>query len=112
MKITYANGQTIEGILLARNDENIRVALKGCEDVAEFTSLKGAWISEKCEAIKVRYEWQRRTRKQAVSESDCICSKELTARLVQLLSLGDETKIQIGTPGDNRQQFPPCLPAA
>jgi hypothetical protein len=67
MIITHINGKTTEGILVSRSENNIRVVLKGSDDVAEFASVSGTWVSEDCEAVQVRYEWQRRTRKPGVS---------------------------------------------
>lgn len=92
MRITYANGKTTVGILLSRNNKKMRVALRGGEDVTEFTSVSGAWVSEDCEVVQVRYEWQRRTRKPVVSEADCVCSKELAAHLVHLLWIDDKVE--------------------
>ena len=85
MIIEYANGKTIEGVILSHNDKIMRVALKGSDDAAEFTRLTSAWVSEDSEAVHVRYEWQRQSRKLVVSEEDCVCSKELASRLIHLL---------------------------
>jgi len=97
MTITYANGQTIEGILLSHNEKTMRVVLKGSDDVTEFASVKGTWISENLEPVRVCYEWQRQTPKALISVTDCVCSKELAARLVHLLWSGDEAECQIGS---------------
>jgi len=46
MTIHYADGRTVQGVILFRGDNIIRAALKGGGDVAEFTSLNGTWICE------------------------------------------------------------------
>jgi len=112
MIITYQTGKTIEGILVSRNENTIRVALKGSDDVAEFARVSGTWVSEDCEPVQVRYEWQRQTRKALISVTDCLCSKELAARLIHLLWNGDEAEMQLGTAVGNVQDFTPFLPAA
>ena len=106
MIITYANGETIEGFILTCNDRVMRVALKGSDDVAEFASVNDAWISEDGEPVQVWYEWQRQVRKPVVSEADCVCSKDLAARLIHLLfSGGEQGKLRIGSPVEDSQHF-------
>ena len=92
MVIRYANGKSQEGILLARNENRMRVALKDGEDVAEFTEINGVWISEDCEPVQVEFAWQKKSKQAAVTEADCICSHELAARLIRLLLSGDSTE--------------------
>ena len=94
MRITYTNGKTTEGIILSRNERIMRIALKGSEDVTEFAIVSGEWVSEDLEPVHVRYEWQRRSRKQVVTEADCVCSKELASGLIQLLLSGEEANLQ------------------
>jgi hypothetical protein len=93
MTITYLNGRTTEGILLSRNPKAMRVALKGSDDVAEFASVNGAWISEDSECVQVRFVWQRQIRKRRVSEADCMCPKTLADRLIQMLWTGDGSQL-------------------
>jgi hypothetical protein len=98
MIITYANGKTIEGILLSSSDNTIRIALKGGEDVAELNRVGAAWVSEDCKPVQFRYEWEQKTRTAVVSEADCVCTKDLATRLIQLLSTGDEATLATGAP--------------
>ena len=113
MIITYANGQTIEGVLLSRNDRTMRVAMRGGDNAEEFANVNGAWISEKLEPVQVRYEWQRQTRRQLVSVTDCVCSKELAARLIQSLLSGDEAEAPVVLPvQESSQDCNPFHPAA
>lgn len=84
MTIGYRDGKTIEGVTLARTANTMRVAIQGCEDVAEFTNVHGTWVSEDCEPVTVEYG-PRRNPVATLSEADCICPPELAARLIYLL---------------------------
>jgi hypothetical protein len=92
MTIRYANGKAIEGVTLARTADIMRVAVKGSEDVAEFINVHGTWISEDCEPVTMEYG-PGRNAPTTLSEADCICPRELAARLIDLLltdSMEDE----------------------
>jgi hypothetical protein len=84
MTIRYSDGKTIEGIAFARTAETMRVAMKDCDDIVEFTNVHGTWVSEDCEPVTIQYS-PRRTSIATPSESDCICPRELAARLINLL---------------------------
>ena len=90
MTIRYADGRTMEGFILSRDEQVIRVAVKNQEDAMVLTCVNGTWISEDCEPVDVEFEWQRYRRKETISEFDCICPKELAARLIHVLLSGDE----------------------
>lgn len=85
MFITYPDGTTVEGILLSRVENKIRVAQQGSDDVMEFTDFDGIWISEDLEVVKIEFAWEGKTPEQLVTEADCVCSEELAARLLRLL---------------------------
>jgi hypothetical protein len=55
-----------------------------------FTRIHGTWVSEDLEPVAVRFAWERRTAAHPFSDSDCICSKELAAQLIQSLFSGSE----------------------
>ena len=84
MTIRYADGKAIEGVTLVRTANMMRVAVKGCDDAAEFINVHGTWISEDCEPVTLEYG-PRRTAPATLSEADCICSRDLAARLIDLL---------------------------
>jgi hypothetical protein len=84
MTIRYTDGKAIEGVTLARTANTMRVAVKGCEDAAEFINVHGTWISEDCEPVTMEYG-PRRDAPTTLSEADCICPRELAARLIDLL---------------------------
>jgi len=84
MTIRYANGKAVEGVTLARTANMMRVAIEGCDDAAEFINVHGTWISEDCEPVTLEFG-PRRKASATVSEPDCICSRDLAARLIDLL---------------------------
>ena len=84
MTIRYADGKAIEGVTLLRTANMMRVAVKGCEDTAEFINVHGTWISEDCEPVTLEYG-PRRNAPATLSEADCVCSRDLAARLIDLL---------------------------
>lgn len=90
MTIRYANGKTIEAVLLSRTDNSLRVAAKNTDDVQVFSDINGTWVSEDCEPVRIDFEWQRHTREQTVAEADCVCPKELASRLMYLLFSGND----------------------
>jgi hypothetical protein len=83
-------GKTVQGAILSRNDKTMRVAVEGGDDAVVLKCVNGTWISEDCEPVEVTFDWQRYSRKEVVSESNCICPKELAARLIRVLLRGDE----------------------
>jgi len=92
MIVRYTDGTSQEGILLARGENRMRVALRNSDDVAEFTEVNGIWVSEDCEPVQIEFAWQKKSKQAVVREADCICSHELAARLIHLLLSGDSTE--------------------
>jgi hypothetical protein len=85
MTIRYANGKTIQGIVLSQYRGSIRVAVEGCEDVVGFTAGNGTWLSEDRTPVRLEFAWERQLISAPVSEADCICPKELASLIVELL---------------------------
>jgi len=90
MTIRYANGKTIDGIVLSQHGGCIRAAVQDCEDVVEFTAENGVWSSEDSEPVQLKFAWERHASNDVVSEADCICPKELASVLIQ--SLRDDSE--------------------
>jgi len=88
MTITYSDGRAVQAALLSREGDTIRVAIEGAEDVMQFRNIEGWWISEECEAAKIDFVYPRKAPPTDVSEDDCVCSRELAARLLRLLFTG------------------------
>jgi len=89
MTIQYSNGRTLEAVQLSRTETILRAAIEGADDVMQFSNIHGVWVSEDCEPVQIVFAWQRAGFKKAVSEDDCICSKELAGRLIHLLYSGE-----------------------
>jgi hypothetical protein len=85
MTIRYANGKTIEAVLLSRDARSLRAVVPHADDVVEFANVNGTWISDDCEPAHIEFAVPDHTRSESVTEADCLCSQELAARLVELL---------------------------
>lgn len=46
MRICFRDGRSEEAILLAARDNAVRVAIRDCDDSAEFRLHNGQWLSE------------------------------------------------------------------
>ena len=88
MTIRYADGRTLEAVVLSRTDNTLRVAAKNTDDVLVFSDFNGTWVSEDCEPVRIEFAWQFHSLEVAVAQADCICSKELASRLMHLLFSG------------------------
>lgn len=95
MIIRYTDGRTIEGVTLSTRENTLRVALSGCDDAAEFVQVNGRWISEECEPVEIEPAWRSSGGRPAVSEADCLCSRELAAHLIHLLLSGTEDQAPV-----------------
>src|ERR1035437_10709497 len=89
MTITYANGTVLEAIVLAHEEEALRVAVAGEGDVSTFLRIHGIWISEECEPVAVEFAWQRHGAVDVLDEVDCICPKKLASGLISMLLAGE-----------------------
>ena len=88
MTISYPDGTALEALLLSRGDDTLRVIIPGDDDVRTFTLIRGTWVSEDCEPVKIEFAWQRSGKADLPREVDCICSKELASRLTSMLLAG------------------------
>jgi len=99
MTIRYANGKTIDGIVLSQHGGCIRAAVQDCEDVVEFTAENGVWSSEDREPVRLKFAWERHASNDVVSEALCICPKELASVLIQSLrGDGEGHEFQVDPP--------------
>jgi hypothetical protein len=90
MTITYSNGTVLEAIVLAHEEEALRVAVAGDSDVRTFRRIHGVWISEECEPVAVEFAWERLGAANVPDEAECICPKKLAARLISMLRAGTD----------------------
>src|SRR5580704_605407 len=51
MLMHYRDGRVLAGVLLSLKGDEMRVAVKDADDVAEFRLVNGVWISESCEPV-------------------------------------------------------------
>jgi hypothetical protein len=86
MTIKYADRRTSEAVLLFQTNNTMRVVLKGNDDATYLTKVNGTWFSEDWESVEVEFAWQSGSHNVAPEVSDCVCSKELASRLVDLLT--------------------------
>jgi|ERR1700679_3551896 hypothetical protein len=105
MTIQYTDGKALEAVLLSRTETKIRAMVEGGDDVMEFSNIRGAWVSEDCEPVRIVFAWQRKKAVKKVSAADCICSQDLAARLIHLLLSGEAnsqtaTAVRPGVPAD------------
>jgi hypothetical protein len=88
------NGYTQEAMLLSRSENSMRVAIQGSDDILRFNQVNGTWISDDCEPVEVDFAWARTEHLPVVTMNDCICSRELAARLLHLLFSGEKDLIE------------------
>ena len=92
MKIRYQNGIAIEGTILARTGQKMRIALKGDDDPMELTNINGTWISEDCEPVALESGTSGRPVVE-YSDDSFICPPDLADHLNCLLFAGDSESL-------------------
>ena len=55
MRISYEDGSSRDGLLLAVAGADLRVAMRGAEDPAQFSLVGGSWVAE--DGRKVAFEF-------------------------------------------------------
>ena len=93
MTVEFQSGQTKQGLLLARTENTMRVALEDTADTMEITNVNGVWVTDDCEPVRITFAWQAKATPAPVEEADCICSPELAARLTQMLFAQEEERV-------------------
>jgi hypothetical protein len=88
--ISYPNGTVLQAIVLSHDEHGIRANASGCDDVLAFTRIHDTWISEEIDPVTMTFEWQRNRRVSSPSEDNCVCPKNLAARLIQSLFSGHD----------------------
>ena len=90
MKIIRSDGTIWEALLLSHTKDNLRAAVAGCNDALTFTFIHDTWLSEEWEPVRIDFAWGRTGTVDVPSESDFICSKDLS---LQCLSLARTTLV-------------------
>jgi len=89
MTITYANGMQVEGIVLARTEDSMRVAVRGWRDSVEFVPGPGdTWESETGEVVHIGAHPRVPATIEGLDEF--ICPEELARHLVGSLETASE----------------------
>ena len=97
MTITYADGSTVDALVLSSGEKTMRVAIAGEDDVRVFSSVDGVWCAENGEPVELKFAWEKDAPAPLPEESHFICSKELGRQLISNLMNGSEMKE--GAPG-------------
>ena len=97
MTITYADGSTVDALLLSSGEKTMRVAIAGEDDVRVFSSVDRVWRAENGEPVELTFAWEKDAPAPLPEESHFICSKELGRQLISNLMNGSEMKE--GAPG-------------
>ena len=90
MTITYADGSTVDALLLSSQGDVVRAAIAGHDDVRIFKRVDGTWRAEDGQAVQLIYERQKDTPAPFPEESHFICSKELGRQFISSLMNGSE----------------------
>jgi hypothetical protein len=90
MTISYPDETVLKALLLARGNDTLQVTVRGDDDVRTFTLIKGTWISEECEPVKIEAGRHPCEGVEVPNETECVCSKELSSRLMSMLLAGTE----------------------
>jgi hypothetical protein len=53
--IHYHDGRTLQGVVLAFTDGLVRVALQDSADAAEYRLIRGRWVSEECDLVRIHF---------------------------------------------------------
>ena len=88
MTLEYANGKTIEGVVLCRTESAMRVALRGHNDVVELMQVDGQWISEDRQPVRIQNPCRARAPLSQSAEDDLVCPEEVVSELVELVRQG------------------------
>ena len=72
MMLTHRGGQTVEGLLLAVNREQMRVVISGQADTIELCRVDGSWRTEDGQSFEI----------DAVTAVDGMDYSEMLSRLV------------------------------
>jgi len=88
--IAYANGSTVEALLLSSQGDVVRAAIAGHDDVRIFKRVDGTWRAEDGQAVQLIYASQKDIPAPLPEESHFIFSKELGRELISSLMNGAE----------------------
>jgi len=94
MTITQPDGTVLNAMLLARDNETLRVLAPHDNDVRVFRLATGGWVDEDNQPVKITFAWEGGAMSSVPDESEFICSAELASRLISLLAGSDGDAIE------------------
>ena len=90
MTIIYANGCSVDALLLSSRGDVVRAAIAGHDDLRIFKKVGSVWRAEDGQPVQLIYAWQKDAHAPVPEESHFICSKELGRQLISSLMNGSE----------------------
>jgi len=90
MTIAYADGSTVDALLLSSQGNVVRAAIPEHDDVHIFKQVDGVWRAENGQAVQIIDGWQKDSRGKVPEERHFICSKELGRQLISSVMNGAE----------------------
>jgi hypothetical protein len=91
MTVTYADGVSLEALVLSADGGMLRVALAGENDVRIFTRrADGRWLGDNGRLVKLSVRAEKDSGTLAPEESHFSCSKELGREVISSLLNGPE----------------------
>src|SRR5579862_977151 len=93
MFITFSDGHEGEAVIYS-TDPMLRVALRGADDLLGFACIRGQWVSENCEPVRIDFAWERFEPQAIPAEAECICPKELADELIKYLYSDSEIYVE------------------
>jgi len=96
--IAYANGSTVDALLLSSQGDVVRAAIAGHDDVRIFKRVDGTWRAEDGQPVQLIYASQKDIPAPLPEESHFIFSKELGRELISSLMNGNGAEVTEGGP--------------
>lgn len=107
MIIRYRNGYTVEGLLLARTHDTMRVAIPGVDDTVEFQRINEWWVSDDCEPVYVEFDSADKGEEPPLGLEYRVCSREVGAHLLDRLFYGEEVDVDRQGQNSAQSKLPP-----
>jgi len=108
IRVEYPDATSLEGIVISSFANTISVAVRDGDDAVLYTLVNGNWVSEDLEPVTI-HDATACAYEKPVIEADCVCSKELAARLLRDLFNPDDERCQVKFDFDQADERAPHL---